>query len=341
MNEQLIVKRAYTVYRNSGSKVVLMQIIRKIIFDYIKYLNRKKMSKEIQDSKRVVKMINGSKMYLDTSIDDGLCRYLVISDVREGYILETMEKELEIANVVVDIGANVGYYALLEAKIIGNKGKIYAIEPVPETNELLKENVKLNNYENVEIYQQAIGDKTGVATMYVSEWLNRSQMKELGLKNEKVSHEVNVPISTLDDFMEDKPYPDIIRMDTEGYEYNILKGMQRILETKKALSIFMEFHFRWLGKGKSIELLRILKNANFEIADATYETDEKCITNSDLLGNLANYVHSKLDNLPFKGHLRITIDDILSNAIIWNNKEGALDLCFRLGALEIFFKRSI
>ena len=177
--------------------------------------------------------------------------------------------------------------------------------------------------------------------MYVGKWLNRSRMTEVGMGSEVISHEIKTPVSTLDDFLEDKQYPDVIRMDVEGYEYNIIEGMKKTLEQKLPLKLFIKFHFRYLGRQKCIQLLQTLKNAGFEIADATYELDEKCITHSHFLGNIAAYLNSKVTNLPLKGHLQICIDDILSNAIVWDNKEGAMDLCLRLGTLELMFKRAI
>ncbi|CAB1064576.1 hypothetical protein D1BOALGB6SA_9372 [Olavius sp. associated proteobacterium Delta 1] len=325
-------------YNEENSK--LKRVLRKRMLSYIKILNKRRLSKITKGKKSLIKEILGSKMHFDIDMDDGLSRYLVIKDIREDYITETMISELHKGDIVVDIGANVGYYALLEAKIVGYKGKVYAIEPVPESVELLRENVQLNKYSNIEIDQMAIGDKTGVASMYVGNWLNRSQMKDLDIyKQELLEHEISTVISTLDDFLENKPFPNIIRMDVEGYEYNVIKGMKRILEKKRPLSLFMEFHFRLLGIDKCQELLRMLKTTGFEITEATYEKDEKCITHNNFIENIASYLNSKCRNIPFPGHLKISIDDILSNAVIWKNKEGALDLCLRLGTLEILFKR--
>jgi FkbM family methyltransferase len=342
MNNPTLAMRAFKFfYKNPDFKLAVLKIFRKLIFQYIAFLNQRRLSIVTRNGTRVVKEINGSKMCLDVDMDDGLCRYLMIADIREAYITETMKKELQEGDIVVDIGANVGYYALLEAKIIGEKGRVYAIEPIPETIELLKENVKLNNYSNIEIYQLAIGDKTRIASMYVGKWLNRSRMKEIDIKSDVISHEISTQVSTLDDFLEKKPYPDIIRMDVEAYEYQIIKGMKRTLERKLPLKLFMEFHFRLLGKEKCTELLRTLKSAGFEIADATCEIDERCITQRQFLGNMASYLNSKVHHLPLKGHLNITIDEILSNAVIRKYSERALDLCFRLGTLEILFKRTI
>ena len=130
-------------------------------------------------------------------------------------------------------------------------------------------------------------------------------------------------------------------MDTEGYEYNIIQGMKNTLEARKPLRLFIEFHFRFLGKEKCMALLRTLKEHGFEIDVATYEVDENCITHNTVLENCAAYLNSRLDDLPLKGPLSLSIDDILSNTVMWNNQEGAFDFCLRLGTLELMFKRTI
>ena len=339
MSKVSIVKRGFNLYNKLGLRLFIFRIFQKLIFSYIRFSNKRILSKVTNETKNIIKEINGSKMRFDTTMDDGLCRFMTITDVREYYITETMKNELKKGDIVVDIGANVGYYALLESKIVGNEGKIYAIEPVPDTIGLLKDNIRLNNYRNIEIYQLAIGDKIGTASMYVSKWRNRSQMKEVGIKSEIISHEIKTPVLTLDDFLKDKPFPTAVRMDVEGYEYNIIRGMKNILENDLPLKLFIEFHFRWLGKEKCFELLSILKSAGFKIAVAAYELDEKCICKNKLLGNIAAYLNSKVSNLPLKGYLDLHIDDILSNAVVWGNKEGVLDLCLRFGTLEILFER--
>ena len=335
-------RRAYMFFKKNGLRLLVLRVLLELIWAYIGFLNKRRLATIAkQTGKSIVKEVNGSKMRFDFSVDDGLCRFMSLTDIREAYILEALVREVREGNTVVDIGANVGYYALLEAKLVGDSGIVYAIEPVPETIELLRQNIELNKYTNIKTYQQAIGNKTGIASMYVAEWLNRSQMKDLNNTHiNTVSREINVPVSTLDEFLEDKKFPDLIRMDVEGYEYNIFKGMKKILEAEYPLKICMEFHFRWLGIEKSLKLLRTLKNTGFEIAVATYEIDENCITTSKTLENIASYLNSKCHRLPPKGYLKISIADIISNAVVRGNKQGAFDLCMTLGALEVLFKRT-
>ena len=331
-----------TVFRQTGRCGMLDLIcrgLRRAALKYVARTNRIRLQKALAKESRPIRRINGSEMYLDATVDYGLCTYLLVAGRRESYITDTMAKELLNAKVVIDVGANIGSYALMEARVMGSQGTVYAIEPVPETLDLLEENIELNGYDNIEIANLAIGDKEGPAKMYVGKWLNRSQLAEVGtIVNDLVSREIETQVATLDNFLEDKPFPDIIRMDVEGYEYNIFKGMRRILGTQHELRIFMEFHFRWLGEAKTSDLLKTIKSFGFEIGDLTFEVDEKCVTHSQLLENIASYLNSKVTRVPRKGHLIWNIDEILSNAEVWKG-EGARDLCMKMGTLEIMFKR--
>jgi FkbM family methyltransferase len=315
------------------------RIPRRLLLSYIERANARRYRAATRRPAKQLRVINGSKMILDPSIDDGLCRYLLIAGRREAYATEVMARELTDARVVVDVGANIGYYALLQAKMLAGRGKVIAVEPVPDAVALLKENIALNGYTNVDVFQTAIGDRNGTARMYVGKWLNRSQLEEVGsISNDLISRAIETPMATLDEFLADKPPPDIIRMDVEGYEYNILKGMERTLGKGLPLRIFVEFHFRFMGREKSEHLLRMLKTYGFEIGALTFEVDEKCITRSQLVENIAAYLNSKVTDVPPKGHLAWTIDDILSDAPVWKG-EKAWDMCMRVGALEIMFKR--
>ena len=149
MNKRPILTRAYDSYKNVGLKLSVFRIFQKALFACLILLNKRRLFSVTKNGKRIIKEINGSKMYLDVEVDDGLCRFLAIANIREGYITETMKNELQNCTIVVDIGANIGYYALLEARMLGDKGRVYALEPVPHTIELLRANVELNNYSNI------------------------------------------------------------------------------------------------------------------------------------------------------------------------------------------------
>lgn len=94
---------------------------------------------------------------------------LSINGIYEPLETEVVGREVSAGDVVVDIGAHIGYYTLMLARIVGPCGKVYAFEPDPENFTLLQRNVKENGYRNVVLLQKAVSDRNGSATLYLSD----------------------------------------------------------------------------------------------------------------------------------------------------------------------------
>jgi len=232
--------------------------IEELKYDLIKFIKKGEIYNKI--------IVNDSSMYVDLK-DKGISKELSVHKKRERFSTEFVKKIIKTKDIIIDIGANIGYYALLEARL-AKKGKIYAIEPIPKNNKLLNENVKLNKYKNISIFQYAIGDKNEIGIMNISDKCNWSSFTKN--PNTKVLEEIKVPLITLDKFIEKnvKKNPSLIRMDVEGYECQILKGMKKMLKEGKPLKIFMELHPYWLGlmsREDMKELINTLKKNNFKI----------------------------------------------------------------------------
>ena len=97
----------------------------------------------------------GGKMYLDSNDSMGLSIRGVYGPASTRAVLENVK----IGNVVVDLGANIGYYSLILAKLVGNEGKVFSFVPVPKNFSELEKNIKLNNYSNVIAENIAISKK--------------------------------------------------------------------------------------------------------------------------------------------------------------------------------------
>ena len=87
-------------------------------------------------------------LYLDIQGHDELGTKIVENIIKNG-------------NIVIDVGAHMGYYSLLFAKLVGKNGKIFAFEPDPKNFSRVQKNVKLNNYMNIVLTQKAVSDRTG------------------------------------------------------------------------------------------------------------------------------------------------------------------------------------
>ena len=172
-------------------------------------------------------------------------------------------------DVVLDIGANIGYYALIESQLVGANGKVYAVEPVRGNLDLLKRNVRLNNLKNVDTFQLAFGDCNQESKIYVSTFCNLCSMNKHSAGG-KIIEVQNVSEETVDTFLKNKPSPSFIRMDVEGYEYEIIRGMPQTL--RGDLRILVELHPEHLSDKKLNEIFQILRQNNFWVRFAIFES---------------------------------------------------------------------
>jgi len=124
---------------------------------------------------------------------------------------------------IVDIGAQTGLYSLY-AKYLPNS-TFYSFEPFPETYRVLNDNIKLNNLTNVKTFNIAISDKEEKAFLNTSQ--SHNGLHTLGSKPLRFNDvkQIEIDTTTLDKFFFHKDISvDFIKIDTEGYEYYILKG---------------------------------------------------------------------------------------------------------------------
>lgn len=151
-----------------------------------------------------------------------------------GYEDETAElffKKCRSASVIIDIGANVGYYSLLAA-LSNPAAQIFSFEPNPILYERLNENVHLNSMDGrIELYQQAVSSLDGVIPLYVPKNGVLSESSTLrGFRNDVDA--INCDGICLDNFAKNNQIRkiDLIKMDVEGAECMVLEGMKNILK---------------------------------------------------------------------------------------------------------------
>jgi len=263
----------------------------------------------------IIKDIQGSKMYLDIR-DKGVSRELALVDIREKLLTETLQSELREGDCIVDIGANLGYYALMEARLVGPHGKVYAIEPVPHNVKLLEDSIRLNNYGNIETFQLAIGSQDGILRLYISDHPNWCSV----YPPRNVVGQFDVAVTSLDNFLKDKRPPNLIRMDVEGYEEEILNGMSRILESNVPLRVFVEFHPDIMGQQRAAAFLSTLKEHRFQLKKVILEPNIYP-PYSSLAWRLVDCLNEKELKMKF-GAWDMTLEALLSNEPIMSGKAG-------------------
>jgi len=133
---------------------------------------------------------------------------------------------------IIDIGAQSGLYSLF-AKYLPNS-TFYSFEPFEETYNCLNENLKLNNINNVKTFNLGISDKLGTNILNTS--MGQNGLHTMGSNPLRFNDikPITINTTTLDDFFYNKNIPvHFIKIDTEGWEYNILKGAQNTIKKYK------------------------------------------------------------------------------------------------------------
>lgn len=138
---------------------------------------------------------------------------------------------------VVDIGANIGLYTLLFAKLVGNAGRVFAFEPEPSLFSALCDNCATNNVLNVFPFQIAAGDSNGRAKFQRS--IFNSGDNRLG-ETKIDGKPIEVEVARLDDLL---PVRNVqfIKLDVQGHELAALNGMQEVIASSPDVRVFFEF----------------------------------------------------------------------------------------------------
>lgn len=219
--------------------------------------------------------IQGNKMYVNTN-DRGIVPWLLIDGVMEEYETKLFRKIVKEGMVVVDIGANIGYYSLIAAKLVGKSGIVYAFEPEPSNYELLCKNIEVNSYTNVVPIQKAVSNKQGRVKL----WVNKADLAAPSFSEDNASlfskysavgetSFVEVETTTLDEFFKSTVRNikvDIIKIDTQGAEGLVVDGAQKILQSNhlKIITEFWPDGLRNVGNDP-LELLSKLQEYGFKI----------------------------------------------------------------------------
>lgn len=228
----------------------------------------------------VVRDVQGSWMLLNLT-DTGISRELSLYGVHEKNSTAHIKSIVKPGMKILECGANIGYYAMLQARLIGKTGHVYAIEPSPKNVAWMKRNIAINGYENIEVTPGAFGAEKGVAPFYVD---IRSNLSSFVKRDDLTEFEVvDVPMMTIDNFMANGNDVDLIRMDVEGYETEILKGGEKTLQTSRAPKyFFIEVHCELLKKRGSggFEIAKYLRQFGYEVDIGFHRGSEKHVVKS-------------------------------------------------------------
>jgi len=171
----------------------------------------------------------GFDIFVDPVTDKGLEREIYYYGTYEAGTLYVMRRYLREGDTFIDVGANIGFISLFASQLVGASGAVYSFEPASETFEILKRNVRMNNIDNIRVYNFALGSTRGSLLIYNNLAISRGSASLIPYQDNSDGRQVFV--QTLDEFVTVNEIFNIkmVKIDVEGWELEVLKGAKHLL----------------------------------------------------------------------------------------------------------------
>jgi FkbM family methyltransferase len=167
-----------------------------------------------------------------------------------GYLLGTTEPAVQAAlralvrpgMVVYDIGANVGFFTVILARLVGPTGRVVAFEPLAQNVGWLHHNVRANGFDHVDVRSEAVGATSGTMSFLVSTQSSWGSLASSGKRVARPAGTIDVSVIRLDELAAtNAPLPHLLKIDIEGSEVDALRGAAALLERARPI-LLVELH---------------------------------------------------------------------------------------------------
>ena len=150
-------------------------------------------------------------------------------------------------DIVIDIGANLGFMTAHLSTLVGSHGRVLAFEPDPTTYGYLLANLRINRCDNFSPYNIAMSDEEGLSRLFISKRHssdNRMYQPQQDWPDEEGPRStIDIDVTQLDTFADELDLGKLsfIKIDVQGYEYLVLKGASRLIKSCPSITVLMEF----------------------------------------------------------------------------------------------------
>jgi FkbM family methyltransferase len=185
--------------------------------------------------------VAGGRIYLDLTESR-----MMLDRVRGTYEVakhKAVEAFVKPGGTFIDIGANKGDFTLLAARLAGAAGRVLAFEPEPTNCRWLRRSIDLNAYVNVALYEMALGDRDGPATLHIGEKSGWHTL--IAGKPSRAHGTIDVTVRTLDSFLREIAFRspvDAMKIDVEGAELMVLRGAAEMITASRRLVLLIDIH---------------------------------------------------------------------------------------------------
>ncbi len=174
-----------------------------------------------------------------------------VAGSHSGFLLGSHETEVQqvLAEVLrpgmvyYDVGANVGFFAVIASRMVGQAGRVVCFEPLPANARQIEYNAQLNSFTNIENHVNALGGSNRTEVFQTSAEPTWGMLAAVGKAPGKASGQIEVSVRTLDSLCATGalPHPNLIKIDVEGAEAEMLQGAAATLSESRPLLV-IELH---------------------------------------------------------------------------------------------------
>ena len=151
----------------------------------------------------------------------------------------------------IDVGASFGYYTTLAANLVGPSGKVFAFEPSPFASKAIEEAVEDAEVRNIMLTKAAVGKEKGSTSLFLptTQYLHSPSI----MPSDPTFAPIQIPVIALDQFepLQNVPKIKLVKMDVEGYEPDVLAGMEKLIKARRVENIICEFNSWWLNRNST------------------------------------------------------------------------------------------
>lgn len=179
-----------------------------------------------QDGRNLYEMEDSRKYWLDPQ--KYLDKEIIDKGVFEEMSTSVVKKLVKEGDIVLDVGANIGYYTVMFSKLVGENGKVYAFEPTEHYGKVLRRNIEENQIGNCEVFSLGLSDKAQELTIKIG----TSSATLHWVSNDAPSDTETIKMVRLDDFVKEHDIQkvDFIKIDVDGHEPFFLEGAWETLD---------------------------------------------------------------------------------------------------------------